>query len=56
MTHKEWDGLTLEESLILALESGDKKHVQDIALLLSLLPDDKKEHYRLVWKAKTKKD
>lgn len=52
-----WDGLTLEESLILALQNGEKSHVQNLALLLALLPESKKEHYRLVWKSiKEKKD
>lgn len=45
---RDWDGKTLEDTLVEAIKTGGDYHT--LALLISLLPNDKKNHYRLVWK------
>lgn len=43
-----WDGKTLEDALIAAIVSGEG--VNELALLISMLPENRKEHYRKRWK------
>lgn len=44
---KIWDGITLEDALRAAIASGQ---VEQIKILFELLPDEKKEHYREVYR------
>lgn len=43
-----WNGKTLEEALMAAIVSG--QGVNDLATLISMLPESRKEFYREKWK------
>lgn len=48
MEQNEWDGLTLEEVLILLVKT--KTNVEDISKFIAMLPENLKEKYRLIFK------
>lgn len=43
-----WDGKTLEDALMAAIVSG--QGVNELAALISMLPESRKEYYRNKWK------
>lgn len=49
-----WDGSTLEEALIAALVSG--QGVKELAALIAMLPEERRAHYRELWRNHTKRN
>jgi hypothetical protein len=47
--------LTLEDSLKLAIAKGSDLELKNAAILIAMLPEDRKEHYRALWKAEVER-
>lgn len=43
-----WDGKSLEDALRTAIMSG--QGVKELSAIIALLPENRKEHYRKLWK------